>query len=122
MIISTHFSDPSTSHSAKRQFSDLIGDAVERFESQIRAVQISIRDINGPRGGVDKRCRCVVHLKHMQPIVVEALGENSRRLIQGVSERVSYQLSQKIDRVQKSRRSRRSRRRSERSVELKTAS
>lgn len=30
--------------------------ALERFSSKIRAVHLSVHDVNGPRGGIDKRC------------------------------------------------------------------
>jgi len=99
MQISTHFGNLEPSASVKNDASELILSAVERFRSRIRKINVSIRDINGPRGGEDKQCRCVVHLKRMSPIVIEETGENYRSLLNRVSDRVSYTLSQRIDRV-----------------------
>ena len=35
--------------------------ALARFAPRIRDVDVTLIDLNGPRGGVDKRCRVVVH-------------------------------------------------------------
>ncbi|MCS7470066.1 hypothetical protein NZK35_25765 [Stieleria sp. ICT_E10.1] len=109
MKLSIHFGDFEPSRSFQQDVSDLIRNAVERFGSRVRSVNISLRDINGPKGGVDKQCRCVVHLKRMSPIVIDDSDESYRSLVNRVAERVAYRLNQKIDRVQKGRRSRQSR-------------
>ena len=80
--------------------------AVERFQSRIRKLNVSVRDINGPKGGVEKKCRCVLHLKRMAPIVIEDTADNYLNLVNRVAERVSYTLSQKIDKVRKNSRAR----------------
>ena len=35
--------------------------ATRRFSERIRSVIVRVRDLNGPRGGVDKECSIVVH-------------------------------------------------------------
>lgn len=37
-----------------------LGAALDRFASRIREVQVRITDINGPKGGLDKRCTILV--------------------------------------------------------------
>ncbi|MFK7770444.1 MAG: hypothetical protein AB8B55_24755 [Mariniblastus sp.] len=34
-----------------------------RFDDIVKAVDISVQDVNGPRGGIDKECRVLVKLK-----------------------------------------------------------
>lgn len=36
--------------------------ALRRFASHVRSVRVSVADINGPRGGVDKECTIAVRL------------------------------------------------------------
>ncbi len=43
---------------------------------QIAAVSVRLKDINGPRGGADKRCRIVVRLRPLRSIIVEAVGRD----------------------------------------------
>ncbi len=45
--------------------------AFDRFAPRIRRVQVRLSDINGPRGGSDKRCQLVVAMGDLPAIVVE---------------------------------------------------
>lgn len=40
---------------------------------RINAVSVRLADVNGSRGGIDKRCRLVIWLRHLRTIVVEAV-------------------------------------------------
>ncbi len=99
MMLSTHFGNLDFAPSARTQFADLMLSSVERFQSRIRKMNVSVRDINGPKGGIDKQCRCVIHLKRMSPIVIEDADDNLQNLVNRIADRVSYTLSQKIDKV-----------------------
>lgn len=46
--------------------------ALGRFADVIRKVEVSLADVNGPRGGIDKNSRIVVLLKPAEEVVVEA--------------------------------------------------
>lgn len=37
--------------------------AADRFQHHIRDIDVLLRDVNGPRGGVDKRCRIRARLR-----------------------------------------------------------
>lgn len=41
-----------------------------RFD-QIRRIEVRLSDINGPRGGLDKRCQIQISLPRMRDIVIE---------------------------------------------------
>jgi ribosome-associated translation inhibitor RaiA len=45
--------------------------ALSRFTDRIDRVTVRFADLNGPRGGVDKRCRIVVRLRPGGQIVIE---------------------------------------------------
>lgn len=109
MQLSTHFGNLDTSPSAKREIGETIEAAVERYHSKVRKIHVSIRDTNGPRGGEDKKVRCVVHLKRMSPIVISETGASCRSLINRVAERLAFTINERMDRVKKSGRSRKSR-------------
>lgn len=44
----------------------------ERFREEIRAIAVSLEDVNGPRGGIDKRCRLDLILNRDGRISVSA--------------------------------------------------
>jgi ribosomal subunit interface protein len=43
-----------------------------RFDERVRSVMVRLVDLNGPRGGVDKRCRILARVAPTAVIVVEA--------------------------------------------------
>lgn len=45
--------------------------AFDRFAARILRVQVRLSDINGPRGGSDKRCQLVIAMGDLPAIVVE---------------------------------------------------
>jgi hypothetical protein len=44
----------------------------ERFSPKIRSISASLEDVNGPRGGVDKKCRVTVMLASCDQVSVSA--------------------------------------------------
>ena len=49
--------------------------ALGRFSPQIESVIVRYTDLNGPRGGVDKRCRIIIRAHRLGTIIAEATGE-----------------------------------------------
>lgn len=46
--------------------------ALGRFTSRLREVTAHVTDVNGPRGGIDKRCIVTMHFERSaRPIVIE---------------------------------------------------
>lgn len=90
-------------------YEDVIASALKRFQHRLAHVLLHVEDVNGPRGGVDKQCRCVLHLRRMPPIVIQDRDESVGALLNRVVSRATYVLSQKLDRL--SRRTKQSRRR-----------
>jgi hypothetical protein len=63
------------SAAGRRDFERRMDRALRAFSRYIQAVSVSIRDINGPRGGRDKRGQVVVRLRRGNSIVVTAKNE-----------------------------------------------
>ena len=47
--------------------------ALSRFASRLRLVRVRFGDVNGPRGGVDKRCAVELHAPGIAPLFVDVL-------------------------------------------------
>lgn len=54
----------------------------------IRSVQAYMSDVNGLRGGADKRCRLVVRLSRAPAIVVESIDADLYRAIKRATQRL----------------------------------
>lgn len=61
--------------------------ALARLADHIRAVTVQLRDINGPRGGVDKSCTVRVQLVQAPSVVVRDMDYDAVSLIDRVAER-----------------------------------
>jgi hypothetical protein len=60
-----------------------LGRALGKHSSAIERVTVRLRDINGPRGGVDVRCRIKVVLSDLPSIVVERQATTLRPAFRG---------------------------------------
>jgi len=80
--------------------------SLRRFAPRIRRIRVYLGDINGPRGGIDKRIRAVLDLFPKGQIVVDGTSENSF----AAAADVAHRLQRSVRRALQSRISRRLRR------------
>lgn len=77
----------------------ILSTAIGPLAHRVKQVFLYIEDVNGPRGGVDKQCRCVLHLRRLRPIVIRDRDENVHALVHRVGDRVVEALRRKKDRI-----------------------
>lgn len=68
-----------------------------RFSSRIVSVDVMLQDENGPRGGLDKKCRVVVRLQGTREVVVEGSGEETLSLVDRTANRAGRAVSRALD-------------------------
>ena len=61
-------------NSHHRALRRIVGNALGRFGRRVGSVHVSLEDVNGPRGGVDIRCRIEVRFRPRGSITVSALA------------------------------------------------
>lgn len=66
----------------------------------IAKVVMRLSDINGPRGGVDKRCHIKVVLNHYPEVVIEDIESDLYVAIDRASQRAGRSVVRKISRMQ----------------------
>ena len=69
-------------------------------DDHIRRVVMRLSDINGPRGGADKRCHLQVVLAGLADVVVEDVEADLYVAIDRAADRAGRTLVRKIDRQQ----------------------
>ena len=68
-----------------------------RFE-QIRRIRVRLSDINGPRGGIDKRCQIQISLPQLHDIVIEDTEADLYIAIDRATDRAGRTLDRKLKR------------------------
>lgn len=87
-------------HDARR----ILTEALERTGRRIKKVCLYIEDVNGPRGGTDKHCRCVLHVDRMRPVVIRDRDAGVTSLLHRVANRAARVLRDRIKRRKATRR------------------
>jgi ribosome-associated translation inhibitor RaiA len=72
--------------------------ALGRFAGRIGRVLVRLSDVNGPRGGVDKRCRIAVALIPRGMVRVEAAGHDPFAVVALAAKRAGRSLRRTLGR------------------------
>lgn len=72
--------------------------ALGRLATAIRAVEVTVVDINGPKGGPDKQCRIRVRGPALRTIVIEHVGTDVLSTVSFAAERAERALARALGR------------------------
>jgi putative sigma-54 modulation protein len=78
--------------------------ALGRFARHIDLVRVYLRDVNGPRGGLGKKCRIVVELPPRGRVVVTGADTDISAAITGTATRAGFAVKRHVKRRRTSRR------------------
>jgi len=73
--------------------------ALGRFESRIRSVALTVSDLTGPRGGIDKVCRIAIGLRGVPMIVVTENDADLSKALSRLADRVSRTVAREVERL-----------------------
>jgi ribosome-associated translation inhibitor RaiA len=76
---------------------------LSRFGHRLRAVEVRLADVNGPRGGRDKRCLVTAHGAGLGNLRVEELHEEPHIGVERALERLEEAVGRSIARVRERR-------------------
>jgi putative sigma-54 modulation protein len=72
--------------------------ALGRFTDRVGRVTVHLSDVNGPRGGVDKRCRIAVALVPRGVAMVEGSDHDPFALVARAAKRVGQSVRRTLER------------------------
>lgn len=98
MKFTLRFGGGSRAQVGNHEFENILANSLQRFAQRLEHVCLYIADTNGPRGGVDKHCRCVLHVRRMPPVVIRDQDEDTHAMVVRVANRAAFALSQKTKR------------------------
>lgn len=71
--------------------------ALSRFGDRIRSITLRVMDINGPKGGLDKKCQVLLKLKN-KTIVLEGVDQNYYTVVDTTIERLQRLVARELER------------------------
>ena len=74
--------------------------ALTSVDNHVQRIVVRLSDINGPRGGEDKRCKIMVVLSGMPEVVVEDIEADLYFAIDRAADRAGRTVMRKINRKQ----------------------
>jgi len=78
------------------RLSKTVEDSLAKFAERITRVEMHLGDVNGGKGGEDKRCMLEARVANMQPIAVTHQAETLQMAIDGALEKLDHALSHAI--------------------------
>lgn len=75
---------------------DRLDQAVRRFENRLLTAQVHISDLNGPRGGIDKRCLIQLQGRALH-LIVEGTGGDAYAAVDNAIERLGRSVRRAMD-------------------------
>ena len=67
--------------------------ALHRLQGQVQQARISLRDINGPKGGVDKQCQIMLTTSGYGQLVIVAKAEHAQGALNQALQRATHTLA-----------------------------
>jgi len=98
MHIDTQTSDFSLTEALRSHIERRLRLSLTSFDEHIRRIVIRLSDINGPRGGADKRCHLQLVLDDLPDVVIEDIETDLYTAIDRATDRARRTLARKIDR------------------------
>ena len=80
-----------------------VSKAVAHFANRINSVEVHVSDINGPKGGVDKRCRIQATASGAGVIVVESSANDFYAAVNGAASKLARALEHRLSRSRRGR-------------------
>ena len=104
MKIDIRFRDLDASDALKTHAMRRLQFGLSRFGHAISAITVRVSDVNGPRGGVDKRCQIIVRGPRLGTLALDELHGDIYVAVDAAVERLSRTVGRELARVRQSER------------------
>ena len=104
MRIDIRFRSLQDSASLRAHIARRVQSQVRRLGKALHGIVIRLSDVNGPKGGVDKRCQVVLRRPGLRPITVEEQSVDAYAAVDIAFERAARAAGRERERVRSRRR------------------
>jgi putative sigma-54 modulation protein len=98
MRLNIHSSKVGVSEDLREYVERRAGFALAKFGHRVRTVSVTVKDANGPKGGVDKQCRVTVELVPSGTVSIEERQADFPTAIAHAMDRVGRSVGRTLER------------------------
>lgn len=98
MLIQVNFGDVQSSEAVESRVHEEVTHALEHHADRVTRVEVHLRDLNGQKHGIDKRCTMEARLAGFQPMAVEEDAEDLYDAIHAAAKKLHRAVKHKLDR------------------------
>lgn len=103
MTVNVRLKDMEDADRLREKIERKVGFATDRFTERLIEIHVTVSDINGPRGGIDKHCSIRGVLEGGRPITVEERGADAIAVVNRAVRRLSSSIGRTLVRVRRGR-------------------
>lgn len=70
-----------------------------RFGEEVSSIVVRVQDLNGPKGGVDKRCRVTIRGRAIAAVQIDAFSADAYSAVESALERAARVVGRELQRV-----------------------
>ena len=101
MRIDLHCDGVETAPGLRDYVAQRMRSSIGRFRDHIQWARVKVADVNGPKGGVDKRCVVQLRLRNLPDVVFAINQLDVRAAVDEAADRVARVLAQRVRRHQR---------------------
>ena len=98
MQIQVNAADVDNSDAIELRVEEEVNHALNRFTDRITRVEVHLRNLNGPKHGIDKRCKMEARIAGLDPLVVEQDADDLYEAIHRAAKKLERAVKHQIER------------------------
>lgn len=99
MVLRIHGHHLEVSDSLDAHITDRFNSALDQLDHMVQEITVRLEDVNGPKGGVDKRCHATVHLRSGATVVLDEKHEDMYAAVSMVADRLKSVVGRKVEKI-----------------------
>lgn len=99
MVLRIHGHNLDVTDSLDTHVTDRFKAALDQLLHMVHEVIIRLEDINGPKGGVDKRCHATVYLRNGSTVVLEEVNPDIYAAVSLAADRAKSVVGRKVQKI-----------------------
>lgn len=104
MMMNVNFRNIDGDASTVNYINQRLSFALARTQHEVRSTAVTLSDVNGPKGGLDKQCKIVLKANGLKEIVISERQPDVHQAINRGIARASQNLARQLKRKQQSKR------------------